>query len=40
MKISISIVFDTLVGNLIQGILAIATVAVFLFTTWPQVFGS
>jgi len=39
-KAGIGIVVGTLVGNLIQGVLAIATVAVFLFTTWPQVFGS
>ncbi|MBD2254525.1 DUF456 domain-containing protein [Nostoc parmelioides] len=39
-KAGIGIVVGTLVGNLIQGVLAIATVAVFLFTTWPQVFGN
>jgi hypothetical protein len=38
-KAGIGIVVGTLVGNLIQGVLAIATVAVFLFTTWPQVFN-
>ncbi|MBD2346515.1 DUF456 domain-containing protein [Anabaena subtropica] len=39
-KAGMGIIVGTLVGNLIQGILAIATVAVFLFTTWPQVFGN
>jgi uncharacterized protein YqgC (DUF456 family) len=39
-KAGIGIVAGTLIGNLIQGILAIAAVAVFLFTTWPQVFGT
>ncbi len=38
-KAGVGIVVGTLVGNLIQGVLAIATVAVFLFTTWPQVFN-
>ncbi|HEY9799914.1 MAG TPA: DUF456 family protein [Leptolyngbyaceae cyanobacterium] len=38
-KAGIGIVVGTLVGNLIQGVLAIATVTVFLFTTWPQVFN-
>jgi uncharacterized protein len=39
-KAGIGIIVGTLIGNLIQGLLAIAAVAVFLFTTWPQVFGS
>ncbi|QLE55284.1 DUF456 domain-containing protein [Nostoc sp. TCL26-01] len=39
-KAGIGIVVGTLVGNLIQGVLAIAAVAVFIFTTWPQVFGN
>ncbi|NMG10379.1 DUF456 family protein [Brasilonema sp. UFV-L1] len=39
-KAGIGIVAGTLVGNLIQGLLAIAAVIVFLVTTWPQVFGS
>lgn len=38
-KAGIGIVVGTLIGNLIQGVLAIAAVAVFLFTTWPQVFN-
>ena len=38
-KAGLGIVGGTLIGNLIQGILAIAAVAVFLFTTWSQVFG-
>ena len=39
-KAGLGIVAGTLIGNLIQGILAIAAVAVFLFTTWSQVFGT
>jgi uncharacterized protein len=39
-KAGVGIVAGTLVGNLIQGLLAIAAVVVFLVTTWPQVFGS
>ncbi|UKO96280.1 DUF456 domain-containing protein [Nostoc sp. UHCC 0870] len=39
-KAGIGIVVGTVVGNLIQGLLAIAAVAVFLWTTWPQVFGN
>lgn len=38
-KAGIGIVVGTLVGNLIQGVLAIAAVAVFLLTTWSQVYG-
>lgn len=38
-KAGVGIVVGTLVGNLIQGVLAIAAVIVFLVTTWPQVFG-
>ncbi|MDF2388460.1 DUF456 family protein [Nostoc ellipsosporum NOK] len=38
-KAGVGIVVGTLIGNLIQGVLAIAAVIVFLFTTWPQVFG-
>jgi uncharacterized protein len=38
-KAGIGIVVGTLIGNLIQGLFAIAAVGVFLFTTWPQVFG-
>ncbi|MEJ1934947.1 DUF456 family protein [Nostoc sp. NIES-2111] len=38
-KAGIGIVVGTLIGNLIQGVLAIAAVAVFLLTTWSQVFG-
>ncbi|MCX7592283.1 MAG: DUF456 family protein [Fischerella sp.] len=39
-KAGIGIVVGTVVGNLIQGLLAIAAVIVFLVTTWPQVFGT
>lgn len=35
----IGIIVGSLVGRLIQGILALAAVIVFLFTTWSQVFG-
>lgn len=38
-KAGVGIVVGSLVGNLIQGVLAIAVVGVFLFTTWPQVVG-
>ncbi|BAY16652.1 hypothetical protein NIES2109_20230 [Nostoc sp. HK-01] len=38
-KAGIGIVVGTLVGNLIQGLLAVAAVAVFIVTTWPQVFS-
>jgi uncharacterized protein YqgC (DUF456 family) len=33
------IVVGTLIGNLIQGLLAVVVVIVFLVTTWPQVMG-
>jgi uncharacterized protein YqgC (DUF456 family) len=39
-KAGIGIIVGSLIGNLIQGLLAISTVAVFLLTTWPQVYGS
>ncbi len=38
-KAGIGIVAGTLIGNLIQGLLAIAAVGVFLATTWPQVYA-
>ncbi|AKG22889.1 DUF456 domain-containing protein [Calothrix sp. 336/3] len=38
-KAGIGIVVGTVVGNLIQGLLAIAAVVVFIFSTWSQVFG-
>ena len=38
-KAGIGITVGTVVGNLIQGILAISAVVVFLLTTWPQVYG-
>lgn len=34
-KAGVGIVVGSLVGNLIQGVLAIAVVGVFLYTTWP-----
>jgi uncharacterized protein len=39
-KAGIGIVAGTLIGNLIQGLLAIAAVGVFLATTWSQVYGN
>jgi len=39
-KAGIGIVVGTLVGNLIQGLLAIAAVTVFIITTWSQVYGA
>jgi hypothetical protein len=39
-KAGIGITVGTVVGNLIQGVLAISAVVVFLLTTWPQVYGS
>jgi uncharacterized protein len=39
-KAGIGIVVGTFVGNVIQGLLAIAAVVVFVWTTWGQVFGS
>jgi uncharacterized protein YqgC (DUF456 family) len=38
-KAGIGIVVGTLIGNVIQGLLAVASVAVFIYSTWPQVFG-
>lgn len=34
-KAALGIVAGTMIGNLIQGFLALVTVIVFLFTTWP-----
>ncbi|WP_427161831.1 DUF456 domain-containing protein [Aliinostoc sp. HNIBRCY26] len=39
-KAGIGIVVGTVLGNLLQGLLAIASVVVFIWTTWPQVFGN
>jgi hypothetical protein len=39
-KAGVGIVVGSIVGNLIQGVLAIATVAVFIFTTFPPVVGN
>ncbi len=38
-KAGLGIVVGTLVGNVIQGLLAVASVVVFIFSTWSQVFG-
>lgn len=38
-KAGIGIMVGTLLGNLMQGLLAIAAVVVFLITTWSQVYG-
>ena len=38
-KAGIGIIVGSLIGNLIQGVLAIAAVVVFVLTTWPQVYG-
>jgi uncharacterized protein len=38
-KAGIGIVVGSLIGNLIQGLLALAAVVVFVFSTWGQVFG-
>ena len=39
-KAGVGIIVGTVIGNLIQGLLAIAAVVVFLVTTWSQVFPS
>jgi len=39
LKAGVGIVVGSLVGNLIQGVLAIATVGAFLYTTLPQITG-
>ncbi|TVP66230.1 MAG: DUF456 family protein [Nodularia sp. (in: Bacteria)] len=39
-KAGIGIIVGSLIGNLIQGVLAIAAVVVFVITTWPQVYGA
>lgn len=38
-KAGLGITVGTLVGNLLQGILAVSAVIVFLWTTWPQVYS-
>ncbi|NEQ27167.1 MAG: DUF456 family protein, partial [Microcoleus sp. SIO2G3] len=40
LKAALGILVGTVVGNGIQFVLAIATVAVFLFTTWSSVMGA
>ncbi|CDN15474.1 hypothetical protein RintRC_0898 [Richelia intracellularis] len=37
-KAGVGIIVGTIIGNLIQGLLAFAAVVLFLFTTWSQVF--
>ncbi len=39
-KAGLGIIVGSLIGNIIQGILALATVILFVFTTWSQVFVS
>lgn len=39
-KAGIGITVGTVVGNLLQGVLAFAAVAVFITTTWSQVYGA
>ncbi|PSO55969.1 MAG: DUF456 domain-containing protein [Cyanobacteria bacterium SW_4_48_29] len=39
LKAGIAVVVSSLIGNLIQGALAIATIIVFLFTSWPPSAG-
>jgi hypothetical protein len=39
LKAGLGIVLGSLIGNLIQGVLAIATVVVFVFATWPPTAG-
>ncbi|MEB3179769.1 MAG: DUF456 family protein [Nostocaceae cyanobacterium] len=39
-KAGIGIVVGSLVGNLIQGVLAMMAVVVFIYTTWAQVYGA
>ena len=39
LKAGIGIVVGSFVGKLIQGLLALAAVAVFIFTTWPMMSG-
>jgi uncharacterized protein YqgC (DUF456 family) len=38
-KAGVGIVVGSLVGNLIQGVLALMAVVVFVYTTWAQVYG-
>lgn len=38
-KVGLAIVVGTLVGNVLQGILALIAVGVFVVTTWPGVWG-
>ena len=36
-KVSVAVVVSSLIGTLIEGLLALAAIAVFVFTTWPTV---
>lgn len=35
-KVSIAVVVSSLIGTLLEGLLALTAIAVFLWTTWPQ----
>ncbi|MDX2099706.1 MAG: DUF456 family protein [Leptolyngbyaceae cyanobacterium bins.59] len=39
LKASLAVVIGSLVGNLIEGILALVAVLIFIFATWGQVYG-
>jgi uncharacterized protein YqgC (DUF456 family) len=38
-KAGVGVVVGSLIGNLIEGLLAIAAVAIFVISTWSQVMG-
>ncbi len=35
-KVSLAVVVSSLIGNLLEGLLALTAIAVFLWTTWPE----
>lgn len=39
LKAAVAVVASSLIGNLIQGVLALVAVIVFMVTTWPSVMG-
>ncbi|NEQ98208.1 MAG: DUF456 family protein [Cyanothece sp. SIO2G6] len=39
LKVGIAILVGSLVGNLLQGLLALITMVVFILNTWPTVYG-
>lgn len=39
-KAGVGVVVGSLIGNLIEGVLALAAVVIFIISTWPQVMGS